>query len=621
MPPPLNLPPLFHITERLGAWQVGDDPNNGRVQFRLYFPAGFDPQIQSIRVAGNFQQQAGGAADWDFPGGFAMTSETRPEGTFWNYTTAQDLQAGFYEYKYQVTFTNGESRNVSDPYTRYGGTEEQNAAFVIGGSRPSENTVTALQARRPLRDLVVYEMHLDDFTDEFRGTRAPLEAVALPDKLDHLVKLGINAILFMPWTVWRYRGYDWGYEPFQYFAVEYRYANNLNQPEEKISWLKRLVTACHERGIHVIMDGVFNHVSTDFPYKFFYLDINQCPYAGKFGGEFTGLQDLNFNNECTQAFIRDACLYWIDTFGIDGIRFDNTVNYHVYSDARGIPTLLSDIQAYLDQTGQQNFSMTLEHLDLSAAQLVNDTDATSYWDNALYQYCFGNLWVYGIEPGLLNALNNNRFLNGPDKVATLYIGNHDHSHVAWQAGARRNLGAMQWYRTQPYAIALLTSPGSPMIQNGQEFAEDHWIPEDDQGTGRRVLPRPLRWKLLNNRIGQSVFDLYKRLIGIRHTYPALRSRNFYPEAWEEWQTRFNPAGFGIDTERQLVLYHRWGTADDGSLQRFYIVLNFSEQTQRVTVPFPENGTWTDLISDWTPTVSNNRLDFEIGSNWGHVFFR
>jgi hypothetical protein len=41
----------------------------------------------------------------------------------------------------------------------------------------------------------------------------------------------------------------------------------------------------------------------------------------------------------------------------------------------------------------------------------------------------------------------------------------------------------------------------------------------------------------------------------------------------------------------------------------------------VTVSIPENGPWTDLLSDWTPTVSKNRLDFEVGSNRGHVLFR
>ena len=54
---------------------------------------------------------------------------------------------------------------------------------------------------------------------------------------------------------------------------------------------------------------------------------------------------------------------------------------------------------------------------------------------------------------------------------------------------------MEWYRTQPFAIALLTAPGTPMIQNGQEFAEDYWLMEDDQGSSRRVKPRPLHWDI------------------------------------------------------------------------------------------------------------------------------
>jgi hypothetical protein len=43
---------------------------------------------------------------------------------------------------------------------------------------------------------------------------------------------------------------------------------------------------------------------------------------------------------------------------------------------------------------------------------------------------------------------------------------------------------MEWYRVQPYAIAQLTSPGCPLIPNGEEFAEDYWVMEDDQGSGR-----------------------------------------------------------------------------------------------------------------------------------------
>jgi len=608
--------PLFHVQEQLGAWQVDGDTQKGKVQFKLFFPAGFDPQIREIRVAGDFQAQLGGA-NWNFAEGLPLARTERPEGAFLSGITTAELPAGFYQYKYLVTFTNGESRIVSDPYTRYGGTDHQNAAIVVGGSRPEQNIVTPLTERKPLRDLFIYEMHVDDYTDEFRGIRAPLDAVQ--DKLDYLEGLGINAILFMPWTAWKHREFDWGYEPFQYFAVEYRYANNLNQPEEKLSWLKRMISACHQRGIHVILDGVFNHVSLDFPYKFFYLDPEECPYTGTFAGEFSGLQDLDFNNQCTQDFIRDVCLYWIETFKIDGIRFDNTVNYHRDSDAKGIPQLLSDIQAYLDSRGEQHFSMTLEHLNLSAASITNTTKATSYWDNALYERCFDALWTTQVDSRLMSALNNNRFLHSPEKVATIYIGNHDHSHVNWQAGARDNLGALRWYKTQPYVIALFTCPGTPMIQNGQEFGEDYWIPENDHGTGRRVLPRPLHWKLLNDRIGQALSGLYRRLIDIRKHYPALRSPNFYPTSWELWQTRFNPEGYGMDTEKQIAIYHRWGQDAHGALQRFIIVLNFSATDQEVTVPFSDNGVWEDLLSGWKLDVQNYRHSLKVSSNWGHVF--
>ena len=615
----MPLPPLFHTNQNLGAVQIDGDAERGRVQFRLFFPAGFDPQIAAIRVAGNFQSELGGS-DWDFPGGPPLTRTRTPDGDFWTFASAEALLTGFYEYKYLVTFTNGTSRIATDPCARYSGREQQNSGFVIGGSRPADNVVTDLPTRKPLRDLIIYEIHPDDFTDEFRGARAPFDAVQ--DKLEYLVDLGVNAILFMPWTAWRDKYYDWGYAPFQYFSVEYAYANDWSRANEKISWLKKLVTACHQRNIHVIMDGVFNHASTDFPYKDFYLNNADCPYtAAPFGGSFPGLQDLDFNNDCTQAFIRDVCLYWMSVFGIDGIRFDNTVNYYVPGSLQGLPELLADIQTFVSSSGQQNFSMTLEHLDMTAAQLVNTTKATSYWDNALYGHCFSHLWSSALDSGMLGTLNNARFLTDPDKVPTGYLSNHDHEQVAWRAGARNDAGAERWYRTQPWTIALMTGTSVPLIFNGQEFAEDHWIPENDQGTGRRIRPRPLRWKMRDDKFGAPLFDLYRKLIAMRRAYPALRSRNFHPPTWESWQTRLDGDGFGVDTEKQVVIYHRWGQGDDGSLQRFIIALNFSEQSQSVTLPFPANGAWTDLLSGWTPVVSNYRFDVTIGSNWGHVFFR
>jgi pullulanase len=356
-----------------------------------------------------------------------------------------------------------------------------------------------------------------------------------------------------------------------------------------------------------------------------YKNPDKCPYTGQYGGSFPGLQDLNFNNTCTNEFIRDVCLYWIDVFKIDGIRFDNTVNFYVAGNPHGLKELISNIQSHMASLGEQNFSLTLEHLQMDAIPVTKDTNATSYWDNSLYGCTFQYLWWNQIDSKLLNALNNQRFLDSADRVPTIYNSNHDHSNAAWQAGARDNKGSMNWYKTQPYVIALYTSPSTPMIQNGQEFGVDHWIPEDDKGTGRRVVPRPLQWKLTNDDIGQTLSKLHKRMAEIRHNYPGMRSAIFAPQPWEEWQTQFNPEGYGIDTLRQLAIYRRWGNDANGNEQQFVIVLNFFDAAQDIEVPFPQDGEWTDLLSNydgsWKVWVTGKRFRFRISSNWGHVFFK
>jgi hypothetical protein len=115
------------------------------------------------------------------------------------------------------------------------------------------------------------------------------------------------------------------------------------------------------------------------------------------------------------------------------------------------------------------------------------------------------------------------------------------------------------------------------------------------------------------------------LLTIRHEYAGLRSTNFYPSPWADWQTQFNSAGFGVDTARQVAIFHRWGSSNSGALQRFYVVLNFSDQPQQVRVPFPANGPWQDVLfnfdGSWTPIVNDFHLDLTVNSHWGHIFFR
>jgi 1,4-alpha-glucan branching enzyme len=619
---------MDYLAAKLGARQASGNHAGGAVEFKLFFPSGEDlpsTSISSIKVSGTFQSKIGGI-DWDKNTALELVQSSHAEGTVWSVITPP-LTEGFYEYKYIVDFTDPSlsQRWVTDPFARYGGKSHNNSGVVIGGSQPAINIVQPIVGgRKPIKDLIIYELMIDDFTDEYRGPRAPIDAVV--DKLDYLCELGINAILFMPWTAWSGNTFNWGYDPYQYFSVEYLYVNDYTAPEEKISRLKKLITECHKRSIHVIMDGVFNHVGQKFPYPEFYQNPDDCPYTGLFDKDFPGLQDLNFNNQCTQEFIRDVCLYWITEFGIDGIRFDNTVNFQIKGRMEGLPQLLEDITRVLNSRGETNFSLTLEHLEEDAVVVTKDTDANSYWDNALHQKTYHSLWHGHIDQSFLNVLNNARFLEGTDKVPTLYLSNHDHPHVAWQSGARHNEGSNHWHETQPYAIALFTAPGAVMIQNGEEFCEHHWLPENDHNSGRRVQPRPLRWSFVEDQYGHILQALYQRLMEIRNTHPALCSKNFYPYAWEDWQSLPDPDGYGVHVENQIVIYHRWGHNATGTLQRFMIALNFSSSDKWVWVPFSDNGQWVDLISTdgthwgtYSIKVFNWRAHVMIPSHYGRVF--
>jgi pullulanase len=202
----------MYMTERCGAWQIGNDPDQGELEFRIFFPAAADPGVTSIRVAGDFQAELGGT-NWDFPAGLSLSRDiSDPRGDFWTARTGIALPAGFYEYKYLVEFEGTAPRKVTDPCARYGGLRDQNSGVVVGGTQPADNLVRPLPAgRKPLVDLNIYELMIDDFTAEFRGGRAPLDAVT--DRLDDLRDNGINAILFMPWTAWKNPDFDWGTNP------------------------------------------------------------------------------------------------------------------------------------------------------------------------------------------------------------------------------------------------------------------------------------------------------------------------------------------------------------------------------------------------------------------------
>lgn len=615
--------------------QFGAHDDNRRARFSVFFPdshhysRGGDPKIKELKVRGTFQQPA-----WSEATALKLEPRSFEDGTLYEAVTAV-LPEGFYEYKYWVTFENGDPRIVSDPCARYGGPLHENSGVVIGGSQPSDNIVTPLETRLNLQDLIIYELMIDDFTIKYRNGRAPIDAVI--DKLDYIRDLGFNAIEFMPWMAWPGDAFSWGYNPFLYFAVEHRFVDEPLEPAEKISRLKRLISECHRRGLHVIMDGVYNHVeksrkSYGFPYYWLYQDAADCPFVGRFG-EAAFLDEIDFGNKCTEQFILDVCRYWIDVFGIDGLRLDYTKGFYIGSgpDVAGLPRLIAGIRDHLKTKKddfKEKFPIIIEHLEgYNAIDVANKVDATSCWYDEMIWRTRDYLYGWGINDRIVRLLNTARDF-GTGRTPVTYVENHDHSEiaaVASGAGRADQFKRDKWYRAQPYLIALLTCSGAPLLYSGQEFADSYWMPEgyEETETLKRVVLRPKNWDLSDDTIGRWMRHLVQTLIHIRRDHPALRSPNFHPWNWESWMQKPDSNGYGVDVDKDTVVYHRWGQASDGQLERFIIALNFSAETQSIDIPLPDGGVWEDLLSGWrvTPTAGDKLRQQSIGSNWGHIFYK
>lgn len=618
------------------------DHNKKTVQFRLFIPnengnqhEASLPEIESVRVVGDFHKSY--PEQWE-----KQTAEAKPfdkirfyhneEPVGWAYESKViPLEDGFYQYKFVVRFDGGEVRWINDPCTHYYNHDGKydNSCFVVGGTIAGADF---MPGRKPLKDLIIYELMIDDFTKELmKDSESPIDVLLRDSTISYLKSLGINAVEFMPWTAWTGGGFSWGYMPYLFFSVTDRYLRNVKCPLEKLSKLKKLIAKLHENGIQVIMDGVFNHVAWEFPYYQLYRTRDASPYTGRFQGADFG-EDLDFHNTCTHQFILDVCKYWIDEFGIDGIRFDYTRGFYDYSgNDIGLKKIIRELKDYFrsDPEKYKNIALILEHIGEDARHVAVDVGASGYWfDNFLWKM---NEYIhsgYGhINNGIMKILCSSinwKYDTAGEILPVNYIETHDSSNIVNRISNPGSNREVMW-KTQPYMLALFTMPGAIMIHNGQEYGEDYWLPEMHEERPphiTRVRPRPLRWDYLNkDKQGRHLFNLYSKLIAMRKAHPSLSSINFHP-ADERWQCDHFIDGYGFDKKKQVVIYHRWGNGADGRLERFIAVLNFSGQDQYVDIPFSVNGEWEDILNDEVRIVENYSLQNEkINSNWGRIFCR
>ena len=351
----------------------------------------------------------------------------------------------------------------------------------------------------PLPGLVLYELHVGTFSTEgtFEGAIAHLQ---------DLVELGVTAVEVMP--VAEFSGNrGWGYDGVDLYAPHHAYGGPAG--------LKTLVDACHARGLAVVLDVVYNHLGPvgNFLAEFgpYFSDRHQTMWGAAVNFDGAGRGEV-------RRFVVDNAMMWIRDYHIDGLRLDAV---HAIAD-RSPAHILQEIAEAVHATGEALHRSTFVIVESAANDpaLVRDCQAGGYgldavwsddWHHALhtvltgehegYYAAFGSFellrlalrqaWVRRGSP---HGLSPDRFV-----VAT-----QNHDQVGNRATGTRLAALVGEGRLRIAAALLLTSPFTPMLFQGEEWAATsrflYFTDHADAGvahavsTGRRNEFREFGWK-------------------------------------------------------------------------------------------------------------------------------
>lgn len=334
-----------------------------------------------------------------------------------------------------------------------------------------------------LEQFFIYELHVGVFTPQ--GT---FEGVI--SRLDYLVELGITAVELMP--VAQFPGeQNWGYDGTYPFAPQ----NSYGGPDG----LKRLVDACHSRGLAVILDVVYNHLGPEGNYLHgfgpYFTDRYRTPWGDA----------VNFDGPDSDAvrhyFISNA-LYWITEYHMDALRLDAIHGIFDFSALHILQELAEAVHRQGALLGRR--VNVIAESDLNDARVINPLESGGYgldaqWNDdfhhALHALLTGEADGYYQDFGSLSHLakafregfvysgqysayrkrrHGNLLVDIPTKRLVVFSQNHD------QVGNRilgERPGVHLTVRQLKLAAAtVLLSPYLPLLFMGEEYSESSPFP-------------------------------------------------------------------------------------------------------------------------------------------------
>ncbi len=451
----------------------------------------------------------------------------------------------------------------------------------------------------PLNDLVIYELHTGTFApqgDEKVGDFGDVEG-----KLSYLATLGVNAIQLMP--VAEFAGdCSWGYNPAHIFAVESAYGG----PDA----LKSLVKAAHAHGIAVIQDVVYNHLGPD--------DLDLWQFDGWSDNGLGGIYFYNDDRSSTpwgdtrpdygraevRAFIHDNAMSWLRDYHMDGLRFDMVP--YIYS-VDGSDWGISDGWSLLRWINS-DIHATFPHAvtiaeDLHSRRSITD-DGTA---GARFSTQWDAQFVHPVREALVGASDADRsttavvqavsYSYGSAFSRVIYTESHDEvangkARVPHEIDPADSEGYFARKRSTLGAALVFTSPGVPMLFQGQEFLEGGWF--------RDTVP--VDWESADE--FHAIVRLYRDLIRLRLNKDGQTAGLTGEGLWV----------YHNNDNAKVFAFQRWH--DHGPHDDVVVVANLSDQPfGSYRIGMPTAGAWRLLLNTDASVYSD---DFGNYASWDIV---
>ncbi|MBL8159227.1 alpha amylase C-terminal domain-containing protein [Candidatus Saccharibacteria bacterium] len=509
---------------------------------------------------------------------------------YWR-VTVKEASVG-QQYKYCIVAADGRLLKKNDPRALQLTASGDNAIIVDPDFDWQDDSFTL----GPAYDQVIYELHIGTFNRPDASTSGTFDTAI--EKLGHLAALGITAIELMPCSEnWMDRW--WGYTPDYLYAVESAYGGRHA--------LMRFVREAHKRGIGVLLDVVYNHLSPDPGLDLWQFD--GWSENGRGGIYFYndwravtpwGDTRLDYGRPEVRQYITENVRMWLRDCHVDGLRVDST---HYIRNVLGrdndpetdIPDgwqLLRDITTTAREASPD--ALLIAEDSASNRLVTEPVSAGGLGFNAQWETPLPYLLREVLGPGDDSQRDISRlsdFLQACDPAnpasrapfsRIIYSESHDADangrarlNEEISPGDSDNLEARR--RSGLAAALILTAPGIPMLFQGQEFMEE----------GSFSNWRALDWDKAAKHSG--IILLYRDLIAARRN---LRGH-----------TPGLQGGLAevllCDEETNLLAYRRYA-AGDAPGRSTVVVFNFSSAVRSgVTLPLPADGEWhVRLNSDW-----------------------